>query len=212
MLPMNSLNMEEATYVALAQLTQAAAESAPMDESGNVILMSYEDIQRSMQEIQDGQAHENLQSMHGLQQEHQNAIATAIQHQGELQIITQTDDQQSNTSIMHLQIQGSDQQPITVQMVADVPDETRTTMHIIPDISTEQRSASNRKMLIDNEQSILVEKQVTDLQLLQQETPLGQINEQKTVKEDSHSSDLSNNLEVDVDQRMDTSMNLNQEN
>lgn len=212
MLPMNSLNMEEATYVALAQLTQAAAESAPMDESGNVILMSYEDIQRSMQEIQDGQAHENLQSMHGLQQEHQNAIATAIQHQGELQIITQTDDQQSNTSIMHLQIQGSDQQPITVQMVADVPDETRTTMHIIPDISTEQRNASNRKMQIDNEQSILVEKQVTDLQLLQQETPLGQINEQKTVKEDSHSSDLSNNLEVDVDQRMDTSMNLNQEN
>lgn len=212
MLPMNSLNMEEATYVALAQLTQAAAESAPMDESGNVILMSYEDIQRSMQEIQDGQAHENLQSMHGLQQEHQNAIATAIQHQGELQIITQTDDQQSNTSIMHLQIQGSDQQPITVQMVADVPDETRTTMHIIPDISTEQRNASNRKMQIDNEQSILVEKQVTDLQLLQQETPLGQINEQKTVKEDSHSSDLSNNLEVDVDQRMDTSMNLNQKN
>lgn len=212
MLPMNSLNMEEATYVALAQLTQAAAESAPMDESGNVILMSYEDIQRSMQEIQDGQAHENLQSMHGLQQEHQNAIATAIQHQGELQIITQTDDQQSNTSIMHLQIQGSDQQPITVQMVADVPDETRTTMHIIPDISTEQRNASNRKMQIDNEQSILVEKQVTDLQLLQQETPLGQINEQKTVKEDSHSSDLSNNLEVDVDRRMDTSMNLNQEN
>ena len=212
MLPMNSLNMEEATYVALAQLTQAAAESAPMDESGNVILMSYEDIQRSMQEIQDGQAHENLQSMHGLQQEHQNAIATAIQRQGELQIITQTDDQQSNTSIMHLQIQGSDQQPITVQMVADVPDETRTTMHIIPDISTEQRNASNRKMQIDNEQSILVEKQVTDLQLLQQETPLGQINEQKTVKEDSHSSDLSNNLEVDVDRRMDTSMNLNQEN
>lgn len=212
MLPMNSLNMEEATYVALAQLTQAAAESAPMDESGNVILMSYEDIQRSMQEIQDGQAHENLQSMHGMQQEHQNAITTAIQHQGELQIITQTDDQQSNTSIMHLQIQGSDQQPITVQMVADVPDETRTTMHIIPDISTEQRNASNRKMQIDNEQSILVEKQVTDLQLLQQETPLGQINEQKTVKEDSHSSDLSNNLEVDVDQRMDTSMNLNQEN
>ena len=204
--------MEEATYVALAQLTQAAAESAPMDESGNVILMSYEDIQRSMQEIQDGQAHENLQSMHGLQQEHQNAIATAIQHQGELQIITQTDDQQSNTSIMHLQIQGGDQQPITVQMVADVPDETHTTMHIIPDISTEQRNASNRKMQIDNEQSILVEKQVTDLQLLQQETPLGQINEQKTVKEDSHSSDLSNNLEVDVDQRMDTSMNLNQEN
>ena len=97
-------------------------------------------------------------------------------------------------------------------MVADVPDETRTTMHIIPDISTEQRNASNRKVQIDNEQSILVEKQVTDLQLLQQETPLGQINEQKTVKEDSHSSDLSNNLEVDVDQRMDTSMNLNQEN
>lgn len=203
--------MEEATYVALAQLTQAAAESAPMDESGNVILMSYEDIQRSMQEMQDGQAHENLQSMHGLQQEHQNAITTAIQHQGELQIITQTDDQQNNTNIMHLQIQGSDQ-PITVQMIADVSDETRTAMHIIPDISTEQRNASNTKMQIDNEQGILVEKQVTDLQLLQQETPLGQINEQKTVKEDGHSSDLSNNLEVDVNRRMDTSINLTQEN
>ena len=53
MLPMSSLNMEDpATYVALAQLTQAAIESAPMDESGNVILMSYADIQKSMQEMQ----------------------------------------------------------------------------------------------------------------------------------------------------------------
>lgn len=62
MLPMSSLNMEDpATYVALAQLTQAAIESAPMDESGNVILMSYEDIQKSMQEMQQHQQHQASQ-------------------------------------------------------------------------------------------------------------------------------------------------------
>lgn len=80
MLPMTSLNMDDqATYVALAQLTQAAIESAPMDESGNVILMSYEDIQQSMQEIQAAQQEQDDQQDIGLhdiqiaQQHHQPA-------------------------------------------------------------------------------------------------------------------------------------------
>ena len=69
---MTALNMEDATYVALAQLTQAAIESAPMDESGNVILMSYEDIQKSMQEIQAAQEQQEQQdtvdiSLHDIQ-------------------------------------------------------------------------------------------------------------------------------------------------
>ena len=73
MLPMNELNMEDqATYVALAQLTQAAIENAPVDDQGNVILMSYEDIQKSMQEIHAAQQHEHKQqpvdiSVHDIQ-------------------------------------------------------------------------------------------------------------------------------------------------
>ena len=51
MLPISGINMEDATYVALAQLTQAAIESSPIGESGGVILMSYEEIQKSMQEL-----------------------------------------------------------------------------------------------------------------------------------------------------------------
>ncbi|XP_065666667.1 zinc finger protein ZFAT isoform X1 [Hydra vulgaris] len=51
MLPISGMNMEDATYVALAQLTQAAIESSPIGESGGVILMSYEEIQKSMQEL-----------------------------------------------------------------------------------------------------------------------------------------------------------------
>ena len=91
MLPMTSLNMEDpATYVALAQLTQAAIESAPMDESGNVILMSYEDIQKSMQEIQAAQQQEQQQqqqheagvdlSLHDIQiaQQHDEAASLAV--------------------------------------------------------------------------------------------------------------------------------------
>ena len=61
MLPLTSLNMDDATYVALAQLTQAAMESSQTDTSGNVILMSYEDIQRSMQEFQQNQEQETVE-------------------------------------------------------------------------------------------------------------------------------------------------------
>ncbi|XP_066921262.1 uncharacterized protein [Clytia hemisphaerica] len=91
MLPMSTLNMEDpATYVALAQLTQAAIESAPMDESGNVILMSYEDIQKSMAEIH-AQNQQGQQSQQGVelnihdiqiaqqeQQQHEDTVALSV--------------------------------------------------------------------------------------------------------------------------------------
>lgn len=91
MLPMTTLNMEDpATYVALAQLTQAAIESAPMDESGNVILMSYEDIQKSMHEIQGTHESQEQQeiSLHNIQiaQQHEGgATLDAVQQQQQQQ-------------------------------------------------------------------------------------------------------------------------------
>lgn len=96
MLPMNELNMEDqATYVALAQLTQAAIENAPaVDEQGNVILLSYEDLQKNLiRAAQQQQEHDQQEavemSVHDLrQQETENlrvvldaaAVATHASH------------------------------------------------------------------------------------------------------------------------------------
>ena len=99
MLPMSSLNMEDpATYAALAQLTQAAIESAPMDESGNVILMSYEDIRNSMQEIQHQatQQNEQQQSEHTVDLSlHNIQIAQQQQHGDTSNVVAVQEDDQS---------------------------------------------------------------------------------------------------------------------
>lgn len=104
MLPMTTLNMEDpATYVALAQLTQAAIESAPMDESGNVILMSYEDIHKSMQEIQ---ATQQQQQQHQEQQDQQELSLHDIQIAQQ----QQQNDGSSNLDTVHQQQHHQHQQ------------------------------------------------------------------------------------------------------
>lgn len=103
MLPMTSLNMEDpATYVALAQLTQAAIESAPMDESGNVILMSYADIQKSMQEIQESSQQQ--------QQQHHDQQDIALHN---IQIAQQHDSNNSPSTAALVVHQQHQQQQIT---------------------------------------------------------------------------------------------------
>ena len=69
MLPMvDHLNLDDqATYVALAQLTQAAIDGGGVDcgvdEQGNVILMSYEDIQKNLRELQQQQQQQQQQQL-----------------------------------------------------------------------------------------------------------------------------------------------------
>jgi len=106
MLPMTALNMDDqATYVALAQLTQAAIESAPMDETGNVILMSYEDIQKSMQDIQ--AQHHHQEQHDGLQD-----IQIAQQHDV-IQI-----DQQTDCDVIQI-VQQADNDALQIVQEAD---------------------------------------------------------------------------------------------
>lgn len=111
MLPMSSLNMEDpATYVALAQLTQAAIESAPMDESGNVILMSYEDIQKSMQEMQQQQQHQaSQQHSEDHQQQSEQTIDLSLHN---IQIAQQQQQQQQNNEDTSNLVAIQDSQPV----------------------------------------------------------------------------------------------------
>lgn len=113
MLPMSSLNMEDpATYVALAQLTQAAIESAPMDESGNVILMSYEDIQKSMQEMQQQQQQHQASQQHSEdhQQQSEQTIDLSL-HNIQIAQQQQQQQQQNNEDTSNL-VAIQDSQPV----------------------------------------------------------------------------------------------------